>query len=176
MIITTCFSFHFHEKKEDNCFPRDRESELTEVTRRYRKKPEVFVSATSGWAKVICPAFFFSFFVEVDCKKGDNCSVANAKVHFQMPLSLSSTCHLSSSLTLPFVGEGKNTFNSNFAELLLASPPTSLRIVIGKVHGFSAGESWKALRTRLIVRTKASNTSFWLRNLCFDKGKSSWNR
>ena len=104
-------------------------------------------------------SFFFSFFVEVDCKKGDNSSLVNAKIHFQMPLSLSSTCHLSSSLTLPVVGKGKNSFNSNCAEILLVSSPTSSRIFTGEFQGFSAGESGKALGTRLKVSTKESKTS-----------------
>ena len=52
-----------------------------------------------GFTFASCPSFFFFFFfVEVDCKTNDNSSVTNAKIHFQIPLSLSSTL---SSLKLP---------------------------------------------------------------------------
>ena len=45
------------------------------------------------------------------------------------------------SLTLPFVGERENIFNSNLAELLLVSAPTCSRIFISEVQGFYSGES-----------------------------------
>ena len=88
-------------KKKDNCFSR--ENVLRLITGSNRKNPDAVVSATSGCSKgalrLLVVLLFFSFFlVEVDCKTRDNSSVTNAKIHFQIPLSLSSTL---SSLKLP---------------------------------------------------------------------------
>ena len=131
------YSTSTKKKRKDNCFPRENVS--TEVTSLNRKKPEVAGSLTSGCVKAalqLFVLFFFFIFVELDCKKGENSSVA-------MPLSLSSTSHLSSYLTLPVVGEGKNTFNSNSTELLLASAPKSSKIFTGEVPAFFSKEQYE---------------------------------
>ena len=75
-------TFTKKKKKEDNCFPQ--ENVLREGTRRIRKKPEVAVSVTPGCVKaalrlLFVPLFLFSCFVELDCKKGDNSSVAKRR-------------------------------------------------------------------------------------------------
>ena len=98
--------------------------------------------------------------MEVDCKRDDNSSAANVKIPFSD--SVVAVVDVSSLifLTLPVVGEGENTFNSNSAEHLLVSAPTSPKTFTGEVLGFSAGERGKALGTRLTVHTKESKTSF----------------
>ena len=127
----TCFAVHFHEKKEDNCFE--------EVTGRNRKR-------LYGCSKAALHLLFilFLFFVKVDCKTGDNSSVANDL----------STCPGLTSLTITVVGEGESIFNSNLAELLLVSASPSSTYFISEVRGFSAGDSRKTLGTRLIGRAK----------------------
>ena len=75
------------KKKKGNCFPR--ENVLREVTKYNRKKPRIVVSVTSGCVKaalrLLFVLLFFSFFVDVDCKKGENSTVANAPLPY--PLS-----------------------------------------------------------------------------------------
>ena len=165
----TCFAVHFHEKKEDNCFE--------EVTGRNGK-------GLYGCSKAALRLLLilFLFFVKVDCKTSDNSSVANDL----------STCPGLTSLTITVVGEGESIFKSNLAELLLVSASPSSTYFISEVRGFSAGDSRKTLGTRLIerkrqknhMRTKESQTSFWLRNLCRESaviirlswGRNPWNR
>ena len=78
--------------------------------------------------------------MEVDRKKNGNSSAANAKIPFSdtvvAVVDVSSLIFLS----LPVVGEGENTFNSNSAELIIVSAPTSPKTLTGEVQGFSAGE------------------------------------
>ena len=163
-IITGGFAFHFPEKKKTTAFLEKMYWERTK-----QKETE---------------SCCFSFFVEVDYKKDDNSSAANAKIPFSDTVVAVVDVSSLIFLTLPVVGEGESTFNSNSAELLLVSAPTSPKTFTGEVQGFSAGESGKALGTRLIVRTKESKTSFWLRNLCrgsavvirVSLGKSPWHR
>ena len=106
----------------------------------------------SSFTFVICPSFF-SFFVDVDCKKGENSSVA-------MPLSLSSTSHLSSYLALPVDGEGKNTFNSNSTELLLASAPKYSKIFTGEVPAFFSKEQYEVKFLAISFRISTCTETF----------------
>ena len=116
-----------------------------------------------GFPFASCPPFFFFFFSwKWTAKHVIILQLRTRRYIFRSRYRCRRHSPRLSSLALPVVGEGKSTFNSNSAELLLVLAPTSSGIFIGEVEGVSAGEGGKMLGTRLIARTctKESKTSF----------------
>ena len=140
-----------------------------------------------GFTFASCPSFFFLFFWwKWTAKHVIILQLRTRRYIFRSRYRYRLHSPRLSSLALPVVGEGKGTFNSNSAELLLVLAPTSSGIFIGEVQGVSAREGGKMLGTRLIARTrtKESKTSFWLGNLWrksvviirLSWGGNPWNR